>query len=200
MDKAEDFKPNQAQQWFINALLALMQKKPFNEIQVKELSKKADLDRRTFYRYFKSKEEVLSLHCRVVIEDFAKKILNKSELSFQAVTVSYFQLWHDHIDFLKLLKQNNMIYFFADRMDQLIYEHVSLKVKPYMTGVNLDHKTRYHFFYGFGGLWHVLNRWISEEPRETPEEMGQIILEYITEIYHSLEPASGKYSGTVAGY
>lgn len=40
MDKAEDFKPNQAQQWFINALLALMQKNPLTRFKSKSFRKK----------------------------------------------------------------------------------------------------------------------------------------------------------------
>ncbi|EHQ89791.1 TetR/AcrR family transcriptional regulator [Desulfosporosinus youngiae] len=186
MKKTADLILNQSQQWFIDALLTLMKTKPFHKIQIKELAEKAGLDRRTFYRHFKSKEDVLFLQCRVVIEDFAKKVLAKNELNFKTVAISYFEFWNDYLDFLKLLKASNMICFFSDKMDKLYYEHVTSKVKQYLNGVELDHKTRYHFFYGMGGLWHVMNWWQLEDPRETPEEMGQILVEYITEIYASL--------------
>ncbi|HWR41437.1 MAG TPA: TetR/AcrR family transcriptional regulator, partial [Patescibacteria group bacterium] len=87
MDETAELKPTQAQEWFINALLKLMQTKPFAKIQIKELSKKADLDRRTFYRYFKSKDDVLELYCGLIMQDFAKKILEKSELSLRTVVI-----------------------------------------------------------------------------------------------------------------
>jgi len=61
----------------------------------------------------------------------------------------------------------------------LIYQHVSLKVKPYLIGQELDKVTRYSFFFNFAGLWSMLNRWIKEEPRDTPEEMARIVVEVI---------------------
>ncbi len=179
MDGTAEFIPTQAQQWFINALLKLMQTKPFAKIQIKELSKKADLDRRTFYRYFKSKDDVLELYCELIIQDFAKKILEKSELSLRTVVISYFEFWNDYIDFLKLLRESHRTYFFVERMDNLIYQHVSLKVKPSLIGRELNKETRYSFFFNLCGLHSLLNRWITEKQRDTPEEMARIVVEVI---------------------
>lgn len=179
MSGPAEIKLTQAQEWFIGALLKLMKTKPYGQIRIKELSKNADLDRRTFYRYFKSKDEVLELYCGYIMQDFAKKILDKNELSLRAVVTSYFEFWAEHIDFLKLLKESHMTYFFVERMDMLIYRHVSLKVKPYLIGQELDEETRYSFFFQFGGLWSILNRWITKEPREAPEEMARIVVEVI---------------------
>lgn len=179
MEETAELKPTQSQTWFIAALLELMSIKPFREIQIKELSKKAGLDRRTFYRYFKSKDDVLELYCEIIMQDFAKKILEKSELSLRVVVISYFEFWSDYIDFLKLLKESHMTHFFIERMDMLIYQYVSLKVKPYLIGQKLDKETRYSFFFNFGGLWNMLNHWTTEEPRDTPEEMARIVVEVI---------------------
>lgn len=52
---------NRAQTHFINALLSLMKKKPYQNITVQELSDTAQYDRRTYYRYFNSKEDILRL-------------------------------------------------------------------------------------------------------------------------------------------
>lgn len=179
MSEPAEIKLTQAQEWFTSALLKLMKTKPYREIRIKELSKKADLDRRTFYRYFKSKDDVLELYCGFIMQDFAKRILDKNELSLRTVVTSYFEFWEEHVDFLKLLKESHMIYFFVERMDSLIYRHVSLKVKPYLIGKELDEETRYSFFFHFGGLWSILNRWAAKEPRETPEEMARIVVEVI---------------------
>ena len=179
MSEIPELKITQTQEWFINALLKLMKTKPFEEIQIKELAKKADLDRRTFYRYFKSKEDVLELYSGLIMQDFAKKILAKNELSLRTVVISYFEFWDEYIDFLKLLRESHMTYFFIERMDRLIYQYVSLKVKPYLIGQELSKETRYSFFFHFGGLWSMLNRWIAEEPRDTPEEMARIVVEVI---------------------
>ena len=48
--------------WIAAALIALMKEKPFSSISITEISNRADLNRRTFYRSFTSKEEVLTYY------------------------------------------------------------------------------------------------------------------------------------------
>ena len=47
------------------ALLELMQTKPIEKISIEEMTAKADVGRSTYFRYFKSKAEVLyfKIHC-----------------------------------------------------------------------------------------------------------------------------------------
>ena len=49
----------QSQQWLTESLIALMEEKPFAQISVQELCRRADLSRQTFYNFFSSKEEIL---------------------------------------------------------------------------------------------------------------------------------------------
>lgn len=49
----------QSQKWIIQALLDLMQIMNYDKISVSEICRKAQLDRRTFYRNFDSKNDVL---------------------------------------------------------------------------------------------------------------------------------------------
>ena len=45
----------QSKQWILEALLKLMEEKDYEKITIKELTARADLDRKTFYRNFRSK-------------------------------------------------------------------------------------------------------------------------------------------------
>lgn len=47
------------------ALLELMKEKPIEKISIEEMTAKADVGRSTYFRYFKSKDEVLSNHMSV---------------------------------------------------------------------------------------------------------------------------------------
>lgn len=46
-----------SREWLTNALLELMKDKPFHEISISEIAEKADLSRRTFYRFFLPKKK-----------------------------------------------------------------------------------------------------------------------------------------------
>ena len=52
----------QSQQWLTESLIAWMKEKPFSQITVQEIARRADLSRQTFYNFFSSKEEVLRLY------------------------------------------------------------------------------------------------------------------------------------------
>lgn len=81
------------------------------------------------------------------------------------------------------------MYFFLKIYDDLIFE-VSKEVKPENANkeaMDFDSKTRYHFFFGFGGAWSMANRWIINGCKETPEELAQYVIAFLVESYE-LEP------------
>ena len=47
-----------------DALLSLMKEKPLEKITIEEMTAKADVGRVTYFRYFKSKDEVLAFKFR----------------------------------------------------------------------------------------------------------------------------------------
>ncbi len=175
---------NRAQQHFVNALLTLMKKKPYQDISVQELSETAQYDRRTYYRYFHSKEDILRLYCSHILSEMAVMMRQSDTLTFQSGITAYFAFWENHLDFLQLLEQNNLLYFLSAEQDELIYQNVGLFVQ---SNIPLDLSeapalSRFSFYFTSGGLWNSLVHWIKEDPRPTPEEMTAYIITTFTEI------------------
>jgi AcrR family transcriptional regulator len=67
----------QSMQWLTDALLTLMSEKAYRGISITEICTRADLSRRTFYRLFESKEDILKeyveLLCLRYFELFKKQ-------------------------------------------------------------------------------------------------------------------------------
>ncbi|MDN6617045.1 MAG: TetR/AcrR family transcriptional regulator, partial [Enterococcus sp.] len=61
---------NLSQEYITKALLALMEEKAYDEISITEITKKAQLARRTFYLNFSSKQEILDGYFEVLFMDF----------------------------------------------------------------------------------------------------------------------------------
>ena len=59
---------------FAGALLKLMERYPYNEISVKQIVLETDLVRKTFYRNFTSKDDVLLYITRKVLKDYFRTI------------------------------------------------------------------------------------------------------------------------------
>lgn len=62
-----------------------MEEKDYDKITVKEMTKKADLDRSTFYRNFNSKEDVLYLYFNNLAEEYTKRLRNTKALDMEKV-------------------------------------------------------------------------------------------------------------------
>lgn len=71
-----------SKEWLANALLELMKNKPFREISISEIAEKADLSRRTFYRSFSSKEEVICFHLQTIWRKGALKLSADEDHSY----------------------------------------------------------------------------------------------------------------------
>jgi len=172
----ETIKVTRSQQWMINALLELMKNKNYRDITIVDIVNKAELGRRTFYRYFKTKDELLMLYCDVLIQDFAKMILEKEETNLYTVSLSYFEFWNLHIEFLKLLGQSDMLYFIGDKLPEL-FAKTALMIK-HVNKSDFDKVTREHLYsiyFNAGGYWSITKKWAEKQDRETPEEIARII-------------------------
>lgn len=175
----ENDKMNRAERHFVNALLSLMKTKRYQDITVKELSDKAEYDRRTYYRHFSDKEDIINLYCSHLLNEMAIMMKTETALSVQGGILAYFTFWEKHKEFLALLEKNNLLHFLSDRHDNLIYYYVGKSVQPDIPE-NLDAApplSRYSFYFTSGGLWNSLVHWVKEEPHRTPEELTQYILQ-----------------------
>ena len=175
---------NRAQTYFINALLSLMKKKPYQNITVQELSDTAQYDRRTYYRYFNSKEDILRLYCSHILGEMALMMKSESPLTFQSGIIAYFNFWEKYIPFLRLLQQNNLLHFLEAEQDELLYYHVGIFVQTEIPQQleSVPPISKYAFYFTSGGLWNTLVHWIKEEPRRSPKEITEYILTIFTEI------------------
>lgn len=73
----EGLEENQTKLWIINALLEQLERKDYSSITINMIVEQAKLGRRTFYRYFKTKDEVIEYITELLMDQFAKTIQKK---------------------------------------------------------------------------------------------------------------------------
>ena len=59
-----------SREWIAEAFYALLQKKDYDSITVSEIAQKADLSRRTFYRVFDSKQDIITYLLARIFPDY----------------------------------------------------------------------------------------------------------------------------------
>lgn len=183
------------EEWMMDALLSLMDRKAYGDIRVKEIADQAKLARCTFYRYYTSKEELLLRCCRMRALKLAGRMRQENYYTFYGVSAAYFSFFLEERWFFDLLRKNNLMYFFLQCYDSLMFD-VARAVKREnheKESGDFSQKTRFHFLYGMHGLWGMANNWLQGGCLETPEELAQYITAFLVESYEA-EPDCRYYA------
>lgn len=172
-----------AQTAFTKALLDILKNKSFDQISVSELSEAARYDRRTFYRYFQSKSDILYLYCASLLAEMAED-MKKEPLTPQSGFLSYYEFWNKHRDFLLLLEKQHLLYYLGEKQDQLLYEHVGIVVHEDLPKQlsQVSEFSLYAYYFTLGGLWQTLVLWIRTGMKQTPQQLTDYILMSFTEM------------------
>lgn len=161
----------QSKQWLLTALLCLMEKKDFCHISIKELTLYAGLDRKTFYRNFSSKEEVISMKLEELCFLYLQKLQTLPQFTAYTITQAYFEICYENKPFFMLLKQNNLLPLALIKFDEYL---------PKLNDIFLSYpyyrdKSEYELVYQAGGFWNTTIHWLNGGAKETPKEMAKII-------------------------
>jgi len=167
----------QSKEWLLDALLQLMSEKNYNDITIKELTKRADLDRKTFYRHFNNKDELLMLP---LAEAFEQYVIGVQKLPDSKTTkdilVVYFQICLKYMDYLMLLHANDLLLNVLTKFQ----EYLPILSDIFSNDTKIHKRTSYETFFQVGGFWNVTRQWIIDGAKETPEEMAEIISSMIS--------------------
>ena len=161
----------QSQKWLIQALLNLMSTTDYNEITVSEICRAAGLDRRTFYRNFNSKNDVLEQYVAVLGNEYLANCRTKEQPDRFSATRAFFEFWQTHMNFVKTVVTCGLSDFVFHRFESFIYENRAL-----LSGVqDGTAQNKYALAYRIGGFWHVMLAWVADGAALPPEELARAV-------------------------
>lgn len=159
----------QSKKLLVNALYQLMEKKPYQEITVTELCKKADVARRTFYRHFQTPNQILEYSVSETAQDFfaRRDVLFLSNKNFQHLTILFFSFWKEHLDMLVLFRKKGLYYYLCDVFSKYLRETILHRLPQ-----EFSEERKKAFLFISGGLWQLMDDWLEHGALKSPEEMG----------------------------
>ncbi len=95
-----------------NTLLQIMSRKTYHDISITELCEKMNMPRKTFYRYFDSKDDTLYAlieHTMAEYQEFAAVPNANGVRSLVSEIENYYKFWICHKPLLDALNKNNML-------------------------------------------------------------------------------------------
>lgn len=106
--------------YIVQALFRLMSEYEYEKIKVTDVALKAGVGRATFYRYFKTKNEVLIYyfeHYRKEFE-FARRFYPRCKEDYVAVAESVFTMFKEHKDAFVLIRKARLEYIYLDYLNR----------------------------------------------------------------------------------
>lgn len=163
-----------SKQWITDSLLQLMEKKKYEDITITNICNHAQLARRTFYRHFESKEEVIDKLVERVVQEFIDCMQGTSLLDFRTYITTYYRFWHEHMQLLLLLNKDSLLDVLAIEYIKRFSEVLYLNTKD-MDSSNLN------LIWAFcsGGLWSLLVYWITVDSTKTADEISDTLFSYV---------------------
>ncbi|GBD66868.1 hypothetical protein TEHN7128_1514 [Tetragenococcus halophilus subsp. halophilus] len=154
----------------LKALLHIMTQKKFEDISIKEITETAWVSRKTFYRNFENKIDVLSLEIDKVVTFYLSSLENAEDLSFDSVAYLIFNTMEAYRPFIKILVKNNLNYLLIDKMFDEIIKVYKVRKKDLFDvyGEKIVSST---LLFSFGGFEKYISYWIMTDNQVTTKQI-----------------------------
>lgn len=169
MKKVTNIRVYESQERIANALLTLLNTDKYNAITITQIVQEAQLARKTFYRNFSNKEDVLNYVLDKIFNNFQQSISDIDVLSTTAFSKCYFQTWYLYEDILRLFKKNGLMYS--------IYQLHTERIKELYTMFpcsSFQKRDNYWNAVIIGTYYNVLVEWIEDDFKYNPSEITDL--------------------------
>lgn len=161
-----------SQQWIAQAATALMAEKPYSELSIRDICKRADLSRQTFYNLFDSKEEVLRFCLRLNYEKLFVEQTKIGSITIGAAVRDFANEMQLDAELLKLMIDNGLESVITDEIARC----VELFANHFSEQFGNEKLLPYEEAFISGALSRILVHWFKDERRISIEELTTVIL------------------------
>lgn len=162
-----------SREWIADAFYALLQKKDYDSITVSEIAQKADLSRRTFYRVFDNKQDIITYLLARIFPDYIAALKRLPTKTREHLAVAIIDFVDQHLAFFQCLKQNHLDHLVIEFFDkQLAAGRDEIWGGPFcqneeterifMMTISIEH-------------YNIIRLWLELHDKKTPEEMAALL-------------------------
>lgn len=169
-----------SQKEITDALLVLMQDHPYNEITIKQILLESKLARKTFYRNFESKDDVLLSLIKHILDDYFD-IVNNAKGN---VLDTIFDFADRNRELLMLLDKNDMLYVVLQSLNSFSGEMLGNQNKDLNPFSKLFEglDQEYLIALNMGAVWNVISLWVHRGMKEGPESVKKTVGIYLNRL------------------
>ena len=158
------------------ALYALLLRKPYEEISVSDICRKANVSRVSFYHYYDKKDDILIQYSDEKFAEFFDDFTKLESMTFEDLILHIFL-------FLKKNSRQLVILRYAKKEDILMEQFYSYCRYIFSNNItspllkDKDNPLRVPFL--VGGIFQIIMRWLDEGMHSSPEEMAKYVIDIV---------------------
>jgi AcrR family transcriptional regulator len=161
------------------ALVTLLQDKPYKKITISDITEEADLARSTFYAHFDTKEQLLISYVDDLLDQFFEMIAARDYVDPKVekdidINIRLFRIWDECCNIDEVIKSvdiDNLILTRFRLYWDKNYEEAISKFKPELKPALAKYINNFLAYSFFG----ILKTWINDNKKYSPEVMGQLL-------------------------
>ncbi len=161
--------------WITEALVELMDIKPYDLITISDITTEADVARPTFYRNFDSKEDILFYKRQEIYDKAMSRIAGKGIADPYKATELLIEVFRESSSFFNTLIDNNLDYLITKDFNKEISRLI-------MEAFNIDVTEPYKVKFLEGAFLAVILEWMKQGMKETAKEISRYIGKYMGEV------------------
>lgn len=152
------------------ALIDLMADIPYKDITISKLTTHAGLSRRTFYRNYTSKDDIINEYYYIIWEEYTKELKNEKDMSLTNIALIFFNTMYKYRELLSLFNQNKLFGLFLNQVSRLMIKDYSNRSASsnQMESENLAYIT----LFVSGGFFQMAKAWFDGGQKESPEKLA----------------------------
>lgn len=177
MVQKEDRRVRRTKRMLLNALTTLLAKKKINHISVTELAELADINRATFYLYYKDIFDMVDQ-----LENETINVFTQSLSQFHNVSMDYNDTLNFYTYIFIFIKENSDLIkiLLGPNNDQLIQQKLYNAIWEFYTLDQLncfDVKQKYTIPFLISGCIGIIKKWIEDGLTVSPEDMAKFVVD-----------------------
>lgn len=172
----------QSQRWIAESLIALMQEKPYAQITIQNICKRADLSRQTFYNTFSSREEVLRFCLREQYMQQFQRFDTKPMISLRETVEAFTSVLDGNRVLLQSMLDNHLESIITDE----IAKCVSLFANRFVS--HRDDSLPYSEALLSGALAHLLLCWFQQPQPISIQALTELLSAFLSGQLYIFEP------------
>ena len=176
-EKKEDRRVRRTKKLLTQALTQLLQEKQINEITVKELTDLADMNRGTFYLYYKDMFDMLEKIEDGMFEalDAIVSLHEHDDVSQQTkpILLDLFRFIEDNQEMCRVLLSPHGDMNFLHRLNEVVREKC-LKAWPNIRKEKGEADFDYHYSFVVFGCAGIIRAWVNRNCPESAEKMAEM--------------------------